>query len=91
MSAEDWGDMLDGQDLEWVPIVPEWAERNLRLRKWRTKDGHEIPLKAMSDQHIKNSIKFIEEHGEHCIFGLGGEWEEILINELARRAALEEE
>jgi hypothetical protein len=83
MSAEDW---IGGEDPEdWEPRVPEWAERNLRLKKWRTKDEHEIPLKAMSDKHLENSILYIKRQGPDCIYGLGDEWLPILEKELQER------
>lgn len=46
--------------------IEKWLRnRNKGHLVWITKDGKEIPIKDMTDEHIENAIVSFERHEEH--------------------------
>ena len=46
--------------------MEKWLRnRNKGQLVWVTKDGKEIPIKDMTDEHIENSIVLLEKHEEY--------------------------
>lgn len=47
-------------------IKERWLrERNSGEIKWITKDGNEIPIKDMTNEHLENAINHLIEHEEY--------------------------
>jgi hypothetical protein len=48
-------------------------ERNRGELVWKTKEGNKIPIKDMTDEHLKNSIELLEDfkdNKERCLEAL---------------------
>lgn len=52
---------------------------------WLCRDGTEIPVGDLTDSHLENICNFILEHGEYSIWGYGGKWFPIILEEIEIR------
>jgi hypothetical protein len=65
----------------WDDNLQERLDSNV----WTMLTGDVIPLADLTDDHLKNILLWIVEHGEDSCYGFGGQWLPKIEGEIGRR------
>lgn len=78
------------QKFDMITMMDRICDKNSAMwcfkhNKWYCKDGRSIPVSDLDNRHLINILHYIDNKGNHAIWGLAPLWEPILTEEKNRR------